>query len=288
MRRRLLRFFTWAPALLLLAHGALAQEAPARRVVSLSPHFTEIAFDIGAGKYLVGVTDFCKFPRETARVPKVGGFLNLNVETVMGMKPDLVLALPFFGPKLDVLRRQGLRVVTMEDSRVSDVLDAYDALGRLFGMEKEAAKAKRRLQGKLAKIQPMEGPRPTALFVAGTETGSLSQMTVAGRGTFAHELLEQSGFRNVFGDSRNPYLPVSKESVLARDPDVIFHVLPENASGEDQRERLLALYRGWKGLRAASEGRVFFITKDEWTVPGPTMAGLGMYFMEKRRMLQAR
>jgi iron complex transport system substrate-binding protein len=158
--------------------------SPARRVISLSPHFTEIAFDIGAGEYLIGVTDFCLFPKEAQKLPKVGGFLDLNVESVVQMRPDLVLALPFFGPKLDVLRRQNLNVMTMEDSRVSDVLAAYDVLGRLFGVEENATKARRRLQKKLAAIQPLDGPRPTAMFVAGTETGSLAQMSVAGRGSF--------------------------------------------------------------------------------------------------------
>jgi len=279
----------WAPlgwvAFLFLASltaQAGSDQAP-RRVISLSPHFTEIVYDIGAGDRLVAVTDFCRFPSSARDLPKVGGFLDLNVETGVRMRPDVVLAVPFFGPKLDVLRRQKLEVFTMEDSRVADVLDAYDALGRLFGMEKKAESAKRRLQKRLAAIQPLDGPRPTAMFVAGTETGSLAQMTVAGRGAFTHELLEQAGFRNVFRDMRHTYLPVSRESVLSRDPDVIFHVLPSEANGKAEQERLLGLYARWKGLRAVRNGDVFFITKDEWTIPGPTMTGLGDFFVKTRK-----
>jgi iron complex transport system substrate-binding protein len=261
---------------------------PARRVVSLSPHFTEIAYDIGAGDRLIAVTDFCRFPVEAQKLPKVGGFLDLNVETVVRMNPDLVLGLPFFGPKLDAIRRRKVPVLTMEDSRVSDVLAAYDALGKVFGLEKKAAAAKARLMKKLSALKAPEGPRPTAMFVVGTETGSLAQMTVAGRGAFTHELLEQSGFRNIFMDVKTPYIPVSREEVLSRNPDVIFHVLPGNANSPENQERLRTLYQRWKSLRAARDGHIYFITKDEWTIPGPTMVGLGEYFMEVRRMLQVR
>jgi iron complex transport system substrate-binding protein len=282
---RLAWLFVWIPV---CGAAELGTTPPARRVISLSPHFTEIAYDIGAGNRLIAVTDFCHFPAEAQKLPKVGGFLDLNIETIVQMKPDLVLALPFFGPKLDALRRQGIPVLTMEDSRVSDVLAAYDALGKALGMEGKAKAARARLQKKLSALKPMEGPRPTAMFVAGTETGSLSQMTVAGQGSFTHELLEQSGFRNVFADVKTAYLPVSREEVLSRDPDVIFHVLPSNACGADQQERLKALYQRWKSLRAAQKGNIYFITKDEWTVPGPTMIGLGEYFIQMRRMLQER
>jgi ABC-type Fe3+-hydroxamate transport system substrate-binding protein len=85
-----------------------------------------------------------------------------------------------------------------------------------------------------------------------------------------------------------PYLPVSREAVLSRDPDVIFHVMPANANNPEQQERLLKLYQRWKSLRAVKTAKVYFITHNEWTIPGPTMVGLGEFFMQKRRMLRER
>jgi ABC-type Fe3+-hydroxamate transport system substrate-binding protein len=101
-------------------------------------------------------------------------------------------------------------------------------------------------------------------------------------------LLEQAGFRNVFADENTSYIPVSREEVLSRNPDVIFHVLPSSACGLDQQDRLKVLYQRWKSLRAAQDGNIYFITNDAWTIPGPTMVGLAEYFSRIRRMLQER
>ena len=271
-------FAVWTPA---------PAAPPALRVVSLSPHFTQVVFDIGAGDRLVGVTDFCRYPPAALLIPKVGGLLNPSVETILRLKPDLVLAVPFYGPVLQALRRQGLNVLVRDNSRVSDLLAAYDDVGKALGMEKEARRAKRRFEKRLLALNPPTGPRPSALFLAGTETGTLSQMVAAGGGTYVNEILDKTGFRNVLADSSQPFVPFSREELLRLNPDVIFQTVTPDENGPGAVGVYERLWKKWGSLRAVREGRIYFLTKNEWTVPGPTMVDLGDYLLQVRKTLAA-
>ncbi len=277
-------FRSWAPtfAFLFAAWTPVLAVPPALRVVSLSPHFTQVVFDIGAGDRLVGVTDFCRYPPEARLKPKVGGFLNPSVETIVRLKPDLVLALPFFGPVLSILRRQGLNVMVRDNSKISDLLTAYDDIGKALGMEKEAQQAKRRFEKRLQALKPPPGPQPTALFLAGTETGTLSQMVAAGGGSYLNEILERTGYRNILADSSQPFLPFSREELLRLDPDVIFQTVTPDENGPGAVRAYEKLWKKWGSLRAVRGGRIYFLTKNEWTVPGPTMVDLGDYLLHIR------
>ncbi len=259
------------------------------RVVSLSPHFTEIVYDLGAGDRLVAVTDFCRYPPEAARKPKVGGLLNPSLESILRLKPDLVLAVPFYGSLIGSLRKRDVPVLVLDNSRLSDALSAYDALGKALGLEKEARAARRRLEARIDAIRPSGGKeRLTALFVAGTETGTLNQMVAAGRGTFVSELLLKAGFRNILDDVKAPYALLSREELLRRNPDVIFHAVTRGENGPGAEKAYRRLWKKWNTLGAVRENKLYFITRDEWMVPGPTLVGLGAYFKDVRAMLQPR
>jgi iron complex transport system substrate-binding protein len=258
-------------------------------VVSLSPHFTEIVYDLGAEDRLIAVTDYCRYPPAATRKPKVGGLLNPSLEGILRLKPDLVLAVPFYGSLIGSLRKFGVPVLVLDNSRLSDALSAYDAVGKALGMEQEARAGRRRLEARLEGLRPRGSrTRPTALFVAGTETGTLNQMVAAGRGTFVSELLRKAGFRNILDDVKAPFTILSREELLRRDPDVIFHAVTQGENGPGAEKAYRRLWGKWDALGAVRGNKLYFITRDEWMVPGPSLAGLGFYFRDVRDMLQTR
>ena len=111
-------------AVLLLAGIAVAHAGTPQRIVSLSPHATELLFSVGAGDRVVAVSESCDFPEAARRLPKVSGYRGTNVEAVIALKPDLVVAWPGGNraADLDALRRLGIRVHDSEIDTLSGIL----------------------------------------------------------------------------------------------------------------------------------------------------------------------
>src|SRR5262249_29494237 len=114
-----------------------AAAASAHRIVSLAPNITEILFALGLGDRVVGVTEFCNYPPEALRLPKVGGFVNPNAEVILALHPDLVVATPNVGNKTFVERliAVGARVVVVQARNVAEIDPAITAIASAAGVE---------------------------------------------------------------------------------------------------------------------------------------------------------
>lgn len=260
-----------------LAAGSEASKP--RRVVSMAPNLTQILFDIGAGDLLVGVTDFCKYPKEARSKEKVGGWINPNFERILALDPDLVVTLEFGGKSAETLRRLKVSVLVQDCMTVEDVLSAYDVLGKALGREKQAGRAKARLAKRLEKVRlkAKEFEPVSLLFVVDRTPGALDQIYGVGPKNFVDDLIAWCGGRNILSDAPIPYPLVSKEQLLKRDPEVIVnalaeaHIRPEGVQGE------VKVWEGMPSLRAVREKRVFAFTNEDYLIPGPTMANLAEY-----------
>ncbi len=254
-----------------------------QRVVSMSPHYTILLYDLGAQDLLVGVTDFCRYPPAAQKKEKVGGFLDSNIEKIIQLQPDLVLMLPSQAAKSAVLKKAGIRVLILSNESWKDIWTAYDRVGRALGMEKEARIAKGRLQARLSDLRRKSSKRKpvTALFVVGKDPGVLRNLLATGPGTFLDESMAWAGIRNILADSKIRYPLVSKEELVRRDPDLIFQVPLEGKRSEAREAAELKSWESWKFLKAVDRRRVFIIPRSEWLVPGPAMVGL-VEFMESQ------
>jgi iron complex transport system substrate-binding protein len=115
---------------------------PPQRIVSLSPGTTELLFYLGLEDRLVGVDDYSDYPSAAKEKGKVGGFANTNLERVVALGPDLVLAANIHAQKIvPELEQRGLRVVVLTPQRLEDVLDSLRLVGKIGGKEAEAARA---------------------------------------------------------------------------------------------------------------------------------------------------
>ncbi len=133
---------------------------PARplRLVSIAPTVTEMLYDIGAGKQLVGDTEQCDYPAEAKKLPKVGQWWQPSAERVLALKPDLVLAQR--GNTLDsilTLRKAGLPVFTIAPKSIADIETALRHLGQLTGQQAGAGKAVQEMRARLALAAPAGG-----------------------------------------------------------------------------------------------------------------------------------
>lgn len=191
---------------------------PATRVITLAPSLTETVLALGGKDALVGVSRFCMFP-ETEKLPKAGGFNDLSVETIIALKPQLVVVQKSPGNQkaVETLARLGISVLALPLTTIDDVTVATKELGHALGRDADAKKLNDELAAARATARAGNTKKKKrVLFVYG-----FSPLVVAGPGSFAHELLEDCGAENVAKKAPTAYPTYSLEKALVLVPDVV-------------------------------------------------------------------
>jgi len=237
---------------------------PPVRIISLAPSITEILFAIGAGGQVAGVTDFCDFPADALRKPKVG-YAHPNVETLVALQPDLVLApRHFIKPDLVAsLDHLHIPIFLLDEHTVEHIFAHIQTIGRMVERQAEAAALVMELrQGLAAVVQRMQGQPPVrVLYVLNSEP-----LITVGPGSFIDQLIGLAGGINVAAKSAAPYPRLSMETVLVEDPEVlVFPVRSSDGVSEQEQQT----WQRWSGLSAIKQARVYRIPADLLNRPGP-------------------
>ncbi|MDR2450305.1 MAG: cobalamin-binding protein [Candidatus Accumulibacter sp.] len=237
--------------------GALVRlSRPARRIVTLAPHLAETLFAAGAGDRLVGAVDFSDHPEGAARVARVGGYSRIDLETVVALKPDLIVAWQSGNAPADIdkLRGLGFPVYLSQPDRPEDIAGEIERLGRLAGTSPAADEAARDFRARLAGLKRRYGGRPVVRTFYEIWKQPLS--TVGGRQIIS-SVIRLCGGENVFGRLGAIAPVVSVEAVVAADPEAII------ASGMGEaRPDWLDDWKRWPAMTAVARGNLFFVPPD--------------------------
>lgn len=229
---------------------------PARRIVSLAPSLTELSFAAGAGDKLVGVIEYSDFPAEALEIPRVGRYDLLDMERILSMEPDLVLAWLTGNPRATVtrLRELGLTVYIAEPRNLDSISAQLRRIARLAGTEASATPVIEEFEGELARLQNRyQNAEPVSTFYQVWNDPLIS----VGGNELINDIISLCGGRNVFADLNRVAPKVSLEAVLAREPQAII------GSGADAgRPDWLDDWKGWPTLPAVASGHVFHIPPD--------------------------
>jgi cobalamin transport system substrate-binding protein len=275
------RSVTALATLLLFLHGALGLQPqgrvaaqaprPPARIVSLVPSATEMLFAMGAGSRVAAVSSFDRFPPEVQRLPKVGALVDPDVERVLSLRPDLVIAYASQRDFLAQLERAHVPVYVYRHGSLPDITAVMRDLGTRIGMPTEAAQAAAGIDRGLSDVRASVAgrARPRTLLVIGREPQSLRAVSVSGGYGFLHDLLDLAGGSNVFADVKRESMLVTTETILARAPEVIveLHYSDRAAPSEEALER-----KAWAllpGVPAVRDGRIHLLYGGELVVPGP-------------------
>ena len=236
---------------ILIVGVGVVQAAP-QRIVSLAPSITENLFALGVGEQVVGVTSWCDYPQEARTKMVIGDAINLNMELLLVLEPDLVIGdSTLVQSHLDSLEALGIPTYVVGPTSVAEVQASLIDLGRVVGAEEkgeELAEAMgSRLQELVDTVQRSEKPR---VFM---EIWNEPLMTV-GPGSFMDELIVLAGGENIAGDSPNPWPMFSEELVIERDPEVVI-LTSFNLSEALARE-------AWKVTSAFRNGHVYEVNTD--------------------------
>ncbi len=262
------------------SHRSLAwayQQTLALRIVSTTPNFTEILFEIGGGGEVVAVSDYCLYPKEARAKPRIGGPFNLSYERIVALQADLVVLPSSLETVAGKLRTLGLTVLRLPNETVADVLESVTRLGEVSGRSAQAAVLAAGIRADLQGIeQKTRGlPRARVLIVVLRAAGGLQDLTAASTDTFLNELLVLAGGENVITGTISRYPRISKEEIVSLDPEVILD-LTFSAEGEDT----LGIWAQLPTLDAVRTGRVVAIPDPVATIPGPRMVETLRRFVE--------
>ncbi|HZI19977.1 MAG TPA: ABC transporter substrate-binding protein [Pyrinomonadaceae bacterium] len=237
--------------------AAGARDGKPERIVSLSPNTTEILHGVGAFDRVVAVSDYCTYPPEAARLPKVGGWNNPNLEQIAALRPDLVVFAEaqsqFVKDKVEAL---GVRAVSVPSQSLEDVYRAIAEVGRAAGEDEAAARLLEETRGAVEDVRRRTAnlPRRRVLCVVDRVPGTLRDIYTAAGGSFIAQLVEAAGGEVIAPPAQSGWGKLQKEAVIALDPEVIIDMV-QSAEGS-LAEDPLAVWRELPTLKAVREGRV--------------------------------
>jgi iron complex transport system substrate-binding protein len=231
-------------------------EAPARRIVSLAPHITELLFDVGAGSAVVGTSQFSDYPAAARGIPRIGGSGGLDLEAILALQPDLVIAWQSGNPVAQTRRlaRLGLPVFLSEPRRLGDIISSLERFGRLTGREEEARLQTRAFAQRLEDLRRRYAHRTEVSVYYQVWAHPL--MTVNGQ-HIVSDVIRLCGGHNVFAALPALAPQIDREAVLAADPDVI--VVGEAAAGPAAS---LNAWRRWPELKAVRQQHLYAIPRE--------------------------
>ena len=231
-------------------------KSPAQRIVSLSPHSTEMLFSAGAGDQVVGVVSFSNYPEAATRLPHVGGYRQIDLEAILALQPDLVVGWHSGNPKvaIDRIRGLGIPVYLTEPREIEQIATNLERLGVLADSAEQAKAEAMDFRARLQYLQKTyQHRKPVRVFY---QVWNEPLMTINGD-HMINSLIELCGGQNVFSDLAAIAPTISREAVLAADPEAIV------ASGmNEQRPDWLDHWRQWSGLEAVRRNNLFFVPPD--------------------------
>lgn len=229
-----------------------------KRIVSLSPNIDEIVYGLGSWKSVVGVTIYSDFPPEVKDLPKVGGWINPNLEAIVALKPDLVIMIKdqdkIFGDKI---RGLGLKTLSVNSTTIKDISDSILKVGKALRKDEEAKEVTEKFKSRLDEIRKKTaGVHPKrVLFVVGRNPGTLEDIYVIAKKSYINEIISIAGGENVV--KNNVFsVKVSKEAVFSLNPDIIVEVNHEWIN----KDEAIKVWDGLKGVSAVKNKGVYILT----------------------------
>ncbi len=239
---------------------------PVKRIVSMAPNVTEMLFAIGLSEEIVGVTDFCDYPDAARQKPKIGGYYDPNIEAILSLAPDLVVATPdgYSKDKVKRLEQSGVSIFLVNPMKIDEIPEAMLTLGKVVGKDDMAEQVVENLRLRIAAVRqavaliPAE-ERPKVFYEIGRDP-----LITAGPGNFVDNLISTAGGINIASDAPSDWPRYSVEAVIMKEPDMIIvapHVTP--------REDIAKTWHRYRTIPAVKNGKIYTVEPDILLRSGP-------------------
>lgn len=229
---------------------------PPMRIVALAPHIVEMLYDIGAGDHIVGTVEYADFPEEAKKIPRIGGYYGMQIEKILALKPDLILAWKTGNKATDIeqIERLGLKVAYSAPEQIEDVAKELMYFGELTGYPAQAKKVAQSYLLQLKNIrQKYQDKAPIRVFY---QLWPEPMMTV-NKETWIHQLMHICQANNVFADNPTQYPQISIENVLVAAPELI--IMPDEKSEKPQP---VIQWQNWPEIPAVKSNQFVHVNAD--------------------------
>lgn len=252
-----------------------------QRIVSLSPHITEILYALEMDESIVAVTDFCISPPQAAQKTSIGGLLNPNLERLISLRPDVLIGSLAHSDLAFKLRDKNFNFVLLPDRKLSDIFAGIDSLGKLLKVTDRSILLIKNIRDSLNNYQRRtlhhneESPRVVFLF-----GGKERNLSVIGPGTYTDDLWSYIGGKNAFANLQSGFAQINRESFYQADPDIIIEFRPEM----EESHRVVRIDRSewadFSHLKAVKNNQLYRITGQYALIPGPRIILLAKSFYD--------
>lgn len=235
---------------------------PAQRVVSLAPSSTEIIFALGVGERVVGATEYCNYPEAALKIPRVGAFDTPNLEIIVSLEPDLVLAASLHKETVEQLEALGIPVLALDPGTIEEIYANIELIALALGDKKAGSNLVADMKSRLAAVdKTLEGlqeeDRPLVFYEVW-----YPGVYTAGEDTFINEMITRAGGKNLAWAVPR-WSEIQEEEVLERNPDIILHgYFGEDSSNFAQRQ-------GWDVVKAVQDDNIHYFDQDIANRTGP-------------------
>jgi iron complex transport system substrate-binding protein len=240
------------------------------RILSLAPAATEIIFDLGLGGRVVGVTEYCSWPPEARSKTNIGDMMHVNMETVLSMRPDLVLLSNMNEHLKGQIEALGFKTAVVYQDDFTQICASMLQIGEACGIAdkanervEELRRSVREISARAESAKQGGGTKPRVLVVVGRDIGDalFRRIYVAGPLSFYENLLSEAGAENVIVQSA-PYLNISREGLERLAPDIVIELIGEHGMTNVETSEILAQWKALADLEAARKGNVAIIRGD--------------------------
>ena len=240
-----------------------------KRIISLSPSITETLFALGLDSTIIGVTSYCNYPPRAAKIERVGGYIDANLERIITLKPDLVILQNEHKNQRAFLNRFGIKTLLVGYNNCAEICSSFVTIGKATGTRHKSDSLVNLFRERL-KIGISHSNKPGVLLCVGRDdpgSGNVRSIYVAGPSTYYNDLIGAAGATNVIKDSL-PYFPnLSREGILNVSPDIIIDIA--SAMGNYKCSQLTADWESVDFPGAVKKSRVFCLSPDYTAIPGP-------------------
>lgn len=235
---------------------------PARRIISLAPHVTELIYAVGAGAQLVGADSASDFPAAAKTLPRIGDYSRINFERVAGLKPDLIIGWTSGNRAADIykLRQMGIPVLLTDAHRLTDVARLLRLIGNATAQRATGEAAARAFEADLSKLRARHRSASTRRVFY--QIWDKPLMTIGGD-HWINDAITLCGGRNIFADLKAASPIVSLEAVVARMPEIII-------SGSDAPD-MRPMWRRFPHLPAVQRKALVRVNADALHRPTPRL-----------------